>query len=99
MKNMRVIDEKFVVVDNRIVKRTTGEEVPETEPTILFRGRDRLALPMLEFYRSLCEEDGATDFQMQSINRMIARFKKYAEKNPVKQPGITEGKVWDGTPS
>jgi hypothetical protein len=95
----RLIDEKFMVEGDQIVKQTTREVVPETEPTILFRGRDRLALPMLRFYRALCDEDGATAFQMGSIDRMIARFEKYAEENPVKQPGITEGKVWDGTPS
>jgi len=95
----RVIDEKFYVDGDEIKKITTNEVVPTSEPTILFRGRDRLALPMLEFYRGLCEEDGATDFQMESINRMIERFKTYAENNPTKQPGITKGAVWDGTPS
>lgn len=95
----RLIDEKFMVEGDKILKQTTREVVPETEPTILFRGRDRLALPMLRFYRASCEDDGATEFQMQSIDRMIARFEKYAEENPTKQPGITKGAVWDGTPS
>lgn len=95
----RRIDEKFEIIGEEIRKQTTGEVVPESEPTILFRGRDRLALPMLQYYRDLCLEDGATDFQLQSMDRMLARFGEYAKNNPVKQPGITEGRPWDGTPS
>jgi hypothetical protein len=96
---MRRIDEKFSVDGDKIIKTETGEVVPETEPTILYRGRDRLALPMLRFYRQLCIDDGATDYQLESMDRMIKSFEEYAENNPVKQPGITRGLPWDGTPS
>lgn len=96
---MRRIDDKHCVDGDRILKMSTGEEIPETEPTILFRGRDRLALPMLYFYRAQCAEEGATDHQLASMDRMIVSFEVYAKDNPVKQPGITEGKPWDGTPS
>lgn len=96
---MRQIDEKYSVDGDRIIKTKTGEEIPLDEPTILYRGRDRLALPMLEFYKSLCIEDGATDYQLESMDRMIDRFKKFAAENPTKQPGITRGEAWDGTPS
>lgn len=96
---MRQIDEKHSIDGDRIIKTATGEEIPETEPVILYRGRDRLALPMLLFYRDLCVNDGATDYQLESMDRMIERFKKYAEENPTKQPGVTRGLPWDGTPS
>lgn len=96
---MRQIDEKFSVDGDQIIKTVTGEVVPETEPTILYRGRDRLALPMLRFYRELCRKDGATAYQLESMDRMIEKFQKYADENPTKQPGITQGMPWDGTPS
>jgi hypothetical protein len=96
---MRQINEKFSVDGDKIVKTATGEVVPETEPLILFRARDRLALPMLEYYRKLCFQDGANDYQLESMDHMIAKFEKYAEENPTKQPGITRGLPWDGTPS
>jgi hypothetical protein len=96
---MRQIDEKHSIDGDRIIKTATQEEIPDAEPVILFRARDRLALPMLEFYRSLCADDGATDYQLQSMDRMIEKFEKYAAENPTKQPGITQGKVWDGKPS
>lgn len=96
---MRQIDEKHSIDSDRIIKTATGEEILETEPVILFRGRDRLALPMLHFYRQLCVDDGATDYQLESMDRMIERFDKFASENPTKQPGITRGLPWDGTSS
>lgn len=96
---MKNIDEKYSIDGERIIKTLTGEEIPDGEPVILYRGRDRLALPMLEFYRALCVDDGATEYQLESMDRMINKFRKFAEENPTKQPGITEGKPWDGTPS
>ena len=73
-------------VDNKFVP------IPQSEPTILFRGRDKLALPMLEHYRSLCVADGCTDFQLASMDDMIAKFRAFAEQSgTMKQPGCTEG--------
>lgn len=97
---MRQIDLKHSITDDgRLIKTSTEEEIPEDEPTILFRGRDRLALSMLRFYRGLCADDGATDYQLESVDEMILRFEQYSDTNPTKQPGITRGAKWDGTPS
>lgn len=97
---MRSIDLKHHVSDDgKLVKTSTGEEIPLSEPTILFRGRDRLALPMLKYYRQLCVDDGATDYQLTSVDGMIVQFEAYAAENPTKQPGITRGVKWDGTQS
>lgn len=96
---MRQIDEKHSVDGDRIIKTKTGEEISEDEPTILFRGRDRIALPMLRFYKQLCVADGATEYQLESVQTMIEKFEKFANENPTKQPGITEGRPWDGKPS
>jgi hypothetical protein len=87
----RVIDEKFEIVDEQIVKRGTGQVVLESEPTFLFRARDSLALPTLEYYFELCIQDGCTEYQLEGMRTMIARFKAYALNNPLKQPGITRG--------
>lgn len=97
---MRAIDLKHHITDDgKLVKTGDGVEVPLDEPTILFRGRDRLALPLLKYYAELCARDGATDYQMGSILGMIAQFEAYAKENPTKQPGITRGAKWDGTQS
>lgn len=97
---MRAIDLKHHITDDgRLVKTEDGVEIPSHEPTILFRGRDRLALPMLQHYRQLCADDGATEYQLTSVDAMIAWFEAYAKANPTKQPGITRGEKWDGTQS
>lgn len=103
MKVVRMIDLKHGITDDgRLVKvLSDGElaQIPENEPLILFRGRDKLALPMLRYYRSLCLEDGVTDYQKHAIEEMINRFGIYADENITKQPGITRGAKWDGEPS
>ena len=77
----------------RIVKNN-GIPIDLTrEPVILFRGRDKLALPMLKHYRDLCVQDGCTDFQLTSMDDMIRRFEEFSASSPtMKQPGCTLGK-------
>jgi hypothetical protein len=76
----------------RIVKSGNGVPIPNEEPTILFRGRDRLAVPMLEHYRELCRADGCNDWQLAQVDELIGRFRVFAETSPtMKQPGITRG--------
>lgn len=89
---MRKIDEKHHIEGEKIIKTSNGQEIPDNEPVILFRGRDKLALPMLEYYRQLCIAHDCTDYQMDSIRKMIDKFKQFAETSPtMKQPGITRG--------
>lgn len=86
------IDEKHHIEFHKIVKTTNGQPLPDDEPRILFRGRDRLALPLLRHYRELCVADGCNDYQLESLDRMIAEFEEFAENSPtMKQPGITRG--------
>lgn len=90
---MKRIDNKHHLDGEQIVKTGNGVPIPDDEPTILFRGRDKLTLPMLRFYRQLCVEDGCTQFQLDSLDDMIGRFEKFAATSPaMKQPGITEGR-------
>lgn len=93
---MRVIDAKFHVEGDQIIKTSSGETVPENEPLILFRARDYLALPMLRYYRHLCVADGCNDYQMAALDGVITRFEQYAVDHPemIKQPGVTRGAPW-----
>ena len=89
---MTRLDNKHNLVGESIVK-TNGVPVDlNTEPVILFRGRDKLALPMLEYYRKLCVQDGCTDFQLESMDDMIRRFTEFSiTSETMKQPGCTKG--------
>jgi len=91
---MRHIDLKHhVTSDGRIVKTGNGIEIPMNEPMALFRGRDKLALPLLEHYRKLCVEDGCNDFQLGQMDELIERFRRFTQEHPenMKQPGVTRG--------
>jgi hypothetical protein len=89
---MRKIDEKHHIEGEQIIKTTNGQPIPQDEPVILFRGRDKLALPMLEYYKELCVLDGCTDYQLASMDTMIGRFREFANKSAtMKQPGVTKG--------
>lgn len=91
---MTRIDNKHHLDGEQIVK--TGNGVPidlEKEPVILFRGRDKLALPMLQYYRQMCVADGCNDYQLESMDDMIRQFKEFADNSPtMKQPGVTRGR-------
>jgi hypothetical protein len=78
----------------RIYKSTNNTPIPDEEPVILFRARDKLALPMLDFYLGLCQQEGATQYQLDSMTKMILRFRDFAgtHSDVMKQPGITLGK-------
>src|ERR1017187_2186811 len=97
---VRRIDNKHVVYTQDgegpfLAKRLENgflQDIPDAEPVILFRGRDKLAVEMLEFYRGLCVSDGCTDFQLTSMDDMIQKFKEFSQHSQtMKQPGVTRG--------
>lgn len=80
-------------ITHEVVRHRLFSFTLEAEPVILFRGRDKLALPMLNYYRGLCVADGCTDCQMQSMDDMIRRFQEFSDQSAtMKQPGCTLGK-------
>jgi hypothetical protein len=47
---------------------------------------------MLRHYRALCEQDGATEYQLAKMDDMIRKFADFADSSPtMKQPGVTRG--------
>lgn len=94
MAIVRQIDLKHHIDEKgEIVKTGNGVPIPHDEPLILFRGRDRLAVPMLLQYRELCAQDGCNDFQLGQIDELIEKFHAFTMTHPeaMKQPGITRG--------
>lgn len=67
--------------------------IPDEEPVILFRGRDHLALQILQVYRNLCVYDGCNDYQLESMDSIIRSFEEFKKTHPevMKQPGLTRG--------
>lgn len=95
----RKIDGKFHIDFDlgEIVKTSSAEIVPRNEPLFLFRARDYLAIPLLEYYRDMCRADGCTDYQLTTLDKQIEDFKRWTSNNQdkMKQPGITRGAAWN----
>jgi hypothetical protein len=105
----QVNDQKFrlVMIDNKtdlempipkgcrlsLVKMSNNQVVPEDEPVFFFRGRDYLAIRVLEYYVTLCHDDGCNDYQLSGMAENIRRFKRFKRDHPerMKQPGVTKG--------
>lgn len=80
-------DRKFKFENGRFVNRVSGEAIPDDEPVILFRARDRNALEALRYYRSLCEDE----HHREAVTDRISEFKSYQDAHPerMKEPGVT----------
>jgi len=68
------IDNKFSVTENGTIVNSKGIPIPDHEPKILFRGKDKLAVPMLQHYLGLCIQSGCTKEQEESMRAMIDDF-------------------------
>lgn len=80
-------DRKFKFEDGRFVNRVSGEPIPDDEPVIIFRARDRKALDVLRYYRSICEDE----HHRRAVTDRIDEFEAYEREHPerLKEPGIT----------
>jgi len=91
---MRVIDPKFHIEGEQIIKTSNGEPIPDDEPLILVRARDNLAVALLKAYLHLSVKANCTDYQILGVAERISAFERFANNNPkrMKSPGITEGR-------
>ena len=71
-------DEKYTTDGLYIINRETLEAIPHDEPIFILRGRDKLALKVLEFYHSIIA--GADHIRF--IGRAIEMFRSFSHKNP-----------------
>lgn len=87
-------DGKYEARDGQIVKKTTGEPIPEDEPIFILRGRDRLALLVIASYLNFALDDKCTGYHIQGIAKALTAFAKFQEehKDRMKQPGVTLGR-------
>lgn len=90
---MRKLDSKFSVDNDRILKHSNGEPIPDDEPVFILRARDRLALPLLRIYEQLSMIDGCNSYHFNSLKMSIERFESFRRLHPekMKQPSVTRG--------
>lgn len=70
--------------DGRIVNRSTHHTIPDDEPVIIFRAKDRRAVVAIEAYMNACEN---TDHRAVVKSRLLG-FQGFAANNPdrMKEP-------------
>lgn len=88
----RIDNKHSITSDGTIIKTSNGSPIPDLEPKILFRGRDKFAIPMMQFYLELCMRDGCTKYQEESMRSMIKEFEDFRISLSMKQPGSTMGR-------
>lgn len=87
---MKIIDSKHYIENDQIFKTQDDTPIPENEPLFLFRGRDKLALLVLRYYKDLCIMEECTKRQLELVDENIKRFEDFANtSDTMKQPGIT----------
>ena len=90
---MNKVNSRFHIENGRLIKTSNGEPIPQEEPVIILRGRDHLALPLMEHYREMCVKDGCNDYFLEEVDKSIEEFRQFKIQyyNRMKQPGVTKG--------
>lgn len=88
---MREIDGKFSINGDEIFNTISGEVVPEDEPVMFFRARDRFAVEAMRNYQLVCTIEGCDAKHLAGIEYNVGRFLKFRKEHPerMKRPGVT----------
>lgn len=84
-------DKKFKFEDGKFVNRVSGEAIPDDEPVVIFRARDKHALKALLYYHMLIKDP----HHRQAVEERINEFAKFQADHPerMKEPGISRDMV------
>lgn len=77
---MRQIDLKYKTSGD--ITKLDGTPVPEDEPLILFRAKDKLLIPLLEHYQQICSQAGSLPKHMDLLQKRIDEIKKWQAEHP-----------------
>ena len=77
-------ERKYDAIDGKIVNRATGKPIPDDEPIIIFRAKDRKSTGMLLAYMTTCEDEN----HKAVIEGRLNDFIEWQQKNQdvVKEP-------------
>lgn len=85
--------------DGKYGKVTTEHgDIPDDEPVIVFRGRDRIVPAMLRFYLEMCESNGSPPRHLSLIQRSAAEIVRWQNEHPeqVRTPDSERSRTWMG---
>ena len=77
-------DPKYGIKNNKLVNMATGKPIPDDEPVMIFRAKDRKASDAIYDYVKKCENE---EHRNAARDRWV-EFRKFAENNPnqMKEP-------------
>jgi len=79
-----MIERKYTIENNRLVRRSDGVPVPEDEPLFILRAQDIKALPVILAYQIICNNLTHTTNVIKSIKDFTEFRDKYPER--MKEP-------------
>ncbi|MDP2901783.1 MAG: hypothetical protein Q8N96_01545 [Methylovulum sp.] len=89
--NMLKTQEPKYAVNNigRIVNRSSGEIIPDDEPVMIFRARDKNAAFVISYYAKIC----ADEKHQAAVKSRLHDFVDFAHQNPekMKEPDTDTG--------
>jgi hypothetical protein len=73
-----------VTSKGKIFNRESGEEIPDNEPVMIFRARDKNAAPMIAYYMKLCTDEN----HRKVVKERLHHFVDFSHTNPyqMKEP-------------
>lgn len=79
-----MIERKYKIENNRLVKRSDGVPIPDDEPLFILRGQDIKALPLLLAYNIICQNLK----HIAGIVESIGDFTRFRDNHPerMKEP-------------
>lgn len=78
---MRTIGSKYRVT-GQIIRTANNTVIPDDEPLMLLRGRDRLLPETLDFYLRLRQQTGMTEDQLSDLKTQIKNIKQWQASHP-----------------
>jgi hypothetical protein len=87
--------------DGKYGKVTTEHgDIPDDEPVIVFRARDKMVAPMLKFYLELCATNSSPPRHLSLIQRAAAEIARWQSEHPdqVRQPDSERSRAWMDQP-
>ena len=76
---MRQIDGKYKTNGN--ITKMDGTPIPDDEPLILFRAKDKLLPQVIENYKMLCQDAGCQPQQVESLGPLVQQVKDWQTAN------------------
>lgn len=76
---MRQIDGKYKTDGN--ITKIDGTPIPDDEPLVLFRAKDKLLPQVLENYKKLCQGASCQPRQVETLGPLIQQVKDWQTAN------------------